>query len=53
MPELHDTIGSGLVACPLKSKDAFVELVIAWSSPRVSPITEAFMCLVRENKSSL
>jgi DNA-binding transcriptional LysR family regulator len=53
VPELHDTIGSGLVACPLKSKDAFVELVMAWSPPRVSPITEAFMALVRENKSSL
>jgi DNA-binding transcriptional LysR family regulator len=53
LPELHDTIGSGLSACPLKSKDAFVELVMAWSPPRVSPITEAFMALVRANKSSL
>jgi DNA-binding transcriptional LysR family regulator len=53
LPELHDTIGSGLLACPLKSKDAFVELVMAWSPPRVSPITEAFLALVRENKSSL
>jgi DNA-binding transcriptional LysR family regulator len=53
VPELHDLIGSGLAACPLKSKDAFVELVMAWSPPRVSPITEAFMALVRENKSSL
>lgn len=53
LPELHDTIGSGLAACPLKSKDAFVELVMAWSPLRVSPITQAFMALVRENKSSL
>ena len=53
VPELHDTIGSGLAACPLKSKDAFVELVMAWSPPRVNPITEAFMALVRENKSNL
>ena len=34
-------------------QDAFVELVMAWSPPRVGPITEAFMALVRENKSSL
>jgi DNA-binding transcriptional LysR family regulator len=53
LPELHDTFGSGLAACPLKSKEAFVELVMAWYPPRVSPITEAFMALVRENKSSL
>jgi len=53
LPELHDTFGSGLAACPLKSKDAFVELVMAWSPPRVNPITDAFMALVRENKSSL
>ncbi len=54
LPELHDTIGSGLSAFPLKSKDAFVEMVMAWSSPpRASPITEVFMALVRENKSSL
>jgi DNA-binding transcriptional LysR family regulator len=53
LPELHDTFGSGLTACPLKSKEAFVELVMAWYPPRVSPITEAFMALVRENKSSL
>ena len=53
VPELHDTIGSGLAACPLKSKDAFVELVMAWYPARVSPITEAFMALVRANKSGL
>ena len=53
LPELHDMFGSGLSACPLKSKDAFVEFVMAWSPPRVSPITEAFMALARENKSSL
>ena len=53
VPELHDTIGSGLAACPLKSKDAFVELVMAWYPARVSPITEAFMALVRANKNGL
>jgi DNA-binding transcriptional LysR family regulator len=53
LPELHDVIGSGLTACPLKSKDAFVELVMAWSPRRISPIMEGFMALVRENKSSL
>jgi DNA-binding transcriptional LysR family regulator len=53
LPELHDTIGSGLSACPLQSKDAFVELVMAWSPPRVNPITEAFMALVRKNKCTL
>ncbi len=53
LPELHDTFGTGLSACPLKSKDAFVELVMAWSPARVNPISEAFMALVRENKSTL
>jgi len=53
LPELHDTIGSGLSAWPLKSKEAFVELVMAWSPPRVGPIAEAFMALVRESKSYL
>jgi DNA-binding transcriptional LysR family regulator len=53
LPELHETFGHGLSACPLKSKDAFVELVMAWSPSRVGPITEAFLALVRENKKSL
>jgi DNA-binding transcriptional LysR family regulator len=53
VPEHHESIGSGLSACPLKSKDAIVELVMAWSPARVSPITEAFMALARENKSKL
>jgi len=53
LPELHDTIPSGLAACPLKSKDAFVELVMAWSPGRFGPIMEEFMALVRENKSHL
>lgn len=53
VPELHDVIGSGLSACPLKSKDAFVELVMAWSPRRVGPILEEFMALVRENKGRL
>src|SRR5580704_9728753 len=53
LPELHDVIGSGLTACPLKSKDAFVELVMAWSPRRIGPIMEAFMGLVRENRSYL
>jgi hypothetical protein len=37
----------------LKSKDAFIELVMAWSPRRRSPIMEAFMKLARENKSYL
>jgi DNA-binding transcriptional LysR family regulator len=53
LPELQEAIGSGLVACPLKSKDAFIELVMAWSPRRRSPIMEAFMKLARENKSYL
>lgn len=53
LPELHDAVGSGLSACPLKSKDAVVELVMAWSPRRVNPAAEAFMALVRKNKSSL
>jgi len=53
VPELHDVMGSGLKLCPLKSKDAFVELVMAWSPRRVGPIMEAFMGLARENKSYL
>ncbi len=53
VPELHDVMGSGLKSCPLKSKDAFVELVMAWSPRRVGPIMEVFMGLVRENRSYL
>jgi DNA-binding transcriptional LysR family regulator len=53
LPELPDTIPSGLAACALKSKDAFVELVMAWSRGRVGPITEGFMVLVRENNGHL
>jgi DNA-binding transcriptional LysR family regulator len=53
LPGLHDAVGRGLSACPLKSEDAFVELVMAWSPRRAGPITEMFMALVRENKSVL
>jgi DNA-binding transcriptional LysR family regulator len=53
LPELHDMVPSGLAACPLKSKDAFVELVMAWSPGRAGPIMEEFMVLVRQNKSHL
>lgn len=53
LPELHDTFGGGLTACPLKSKDAFVELVMAWSLRRADSIVEAFIALVRANKSYL
>jgi DNA-binding transcriptional LysR family regulator len=53
VPELHDVMGSGLSAWPLRSKGAFVELVMAWSPRRVGPILDAFMGLVRENKGQL
>lgn len=48
LPDLQQSPAGEVVFCPLTETDATVDLVLAWSAARQSPILDAFLKLVRE-----
>ena len=53
LPDLQQLRSSNLSFCPLTAKDAYVDLVMAWSTLREDTVLKAFLKLVRARKTHL